>query len=39
MFKIFEVLSLLFGYLEKELDKKAKVNFETYDITDWIANS
>ena len=32
-------LSWLFGYWEKQLDKEAKVNFETYDITDWTANN
>ena len=33
--EIFLFSSLLFGYIEKRLDKKAKVNFKTYDVTDW----
>ena len=35
----FEFLSRLFGYVEKQLDKVAKVNFKIYDITDWTANN
>ena len=31
--KIFQVLSSLFGYVEKRLDKKANVNFKIHDIT------
>ena len=31
---VFEFLSLFFGHLGKWLDKKAKVNFKTYDVTD-----
>ena len=27
-----------FGYVEKRLDKKAIVNFKTYDVTYWIIN-
>ena len=27
-----------FGYAEKRLDKKAIVNFKTYDVTYWIIN-
>ena len=37
IFKIFAFLSLLFGYVEKRLDKK--FNFEINDITDWTANN
>ena len=32
--KIFEFLSWLFGYVEKRLDQKAKVNFKIFDVTD-----
>ena len=35
----FEFLSRLFGYVEKQLDKVAKVNFKIYDVTDWTANN
>ena len=31
----FKLLSRLFGYVEKGLDKKAKVNFKIYNVTDW----
>ena len=27
-----------FGYVEKRLDKKAIVDFKTYDVTYWIIN-
>ena len=30
--KIFKFLSDFFGHVEKRLDKKAKVNFKTYDV-------
>ena len=30
--KIFTYLSWLFGYVEKRLDKKAKVNLKIYDV-------
>ena len=33
--EIFTFLSLLIGYVEKWLDRKAMVNFKSYDITDW----
>ena len=33
--EIFRFLSWLFGYVEKGLDKKAKVSFNIYDVTDW----
>ena len=32
--QIFTLLSWLFGHVEKQLDKKAMVNFKIYDITD-----
>ena len=37
--KIFTFLPLLFGYVEKQLDKKARVNFKIYDVTDWTTNN
>ena len=37
--EIFACFSWLFGFLEKPLDKKAKVNFKIYDVLDWTANS
>ena len=33
--KIFKFLSWSFGFVEKHVDTKAKVNFEIYDVTDW----
>ena len=33
--EIFTFLSQLFGYVEKQLNKKVKVNFKIYDVTDW----
>ena len=36
--EIFSFLSRLFGYAEKQLDKKAKFNFKIYDVTDWTRN-
>ena len=41
-FFILVVLTFLcypFGYVEKELDKKAKVNFKISDVTDWTTNN
>ena len=35
---IFTFLSYLFGYVLKRLDKKAKVNFNIYDVADWTTN-
>ena len=32
--EIFTFLFLLFGYVEKRLDKKAMVNFKIYDVAD-----
>ena len=28
-----------FGYIKKRIDKKAKVNFKIYDITNWNTNN
>ena len=36
--EILRLLPLLFGYVKKWLDKKAKVNFKIYDVTDWTTN-
>ena len=33
--EIFTLLSQRFGYVENQFDKKVKVNFEIYDVTDW----
>ena len=33
--RIFKVLSWLFGHAKKWLDKKGKINFNIYDVTDW----
>ena len=32
-------LSGLFGFVENRLNKKALVNFKTYDVTDWTTNN
>ena len=32
--EIFSFLCWLFGYVVKQLDKKGKVNFKIYDMTD-----
>ena len=32
-------LSWSFGYVEKHLEKKVMVNFEIYDVTNWIRNN
>ena len=37
--EIFTFLSLSFGYVEKQLDKKAMHNFKIYGVTDWTKNS
>ena len=37
--EIFKFLSWIFGYVEKQLDKKIVVHFKTYDATDWAANN
>ena len=36
---MFTFLSCLFGYVEKRLDKKAMINFENCDVTDWTTNN
>ena len=36
--EIFTFLSRLFGYVEKRLNKKAKVTFKIYDVKDWMGN-
>ena len=36
---MFTFLSWLFGYVEKRLDKKAKVKFKIYDVTGWTTNN
>ena len=38
-FETFTLLSWLFGYVEKRLDKKVMVNLKIYDVTDWITNN
>ena len=37
--EIFKFLFWCFGYVEKRLQKKAKVNFKIYDVTDWTTNN
>ena len=37
--KIFMFLIWLFGYVKKQLDKKANINFKIYDIPDWTINN
>ena len=37
--KIFKFCSDLFGYVEKQIDKNAKVNFKIYDATKWNTNN
>ena len=37
--EIFTFLSRFFGYVEKQLDKKFKVNSKIYDVTDWTTNN
>ena len=37
--EINEFLFSVFSHVRKRLDKKAKVNFKTYDLTKWITNS
>ena len=37
--EIFTFLSWLFGYTEKRLEKKVKVNSKIYNITDWTTNN
>ena len=37
--EIFQFLFWAFGRVEKRLDKKAKVNFKMYDVTNCITNN
>ena len=37
--EIFKFLSWLFDYVEKRLDKKAKINFKIYEFTEWITSN
>ena len=37
--KIFRFLSSLLGHVPKRLDKKDKVNFKFYDVTEWLTNN
>ena len=37
--EIFTFLLWLFGYVEKRLDRTAKVNLKIYDVPDWPANN
>ena len=37
--KTFKFLSSLFGYAEKRLDSKDKINFKIYDILIWLTNN
>ena len=37
-FEIFTFLSSLFGYVVKQVDKKAMVSLKIWDITNWINN-
>ena len=37
--EIFTLLSWLFDYVEKRLDKKAKANFKIYGFKDWTTNN
>ena len=35
IFKMFKFFSRLFGHIEKQLDLKGKVSFNTYDVSTW----
>lgn len=37
--KTFTFLPCFFGYVEKQLDKKIKVNSKIYDVIDWTSNN
>ena len=37
--KIFTFFPDFFGYVEKRLDNKSKVNFKTYDVASWNTNN
>ena len=39
VFEVLSFLSWLLGYVEKRLDKKAKVNFKIDDVTYWTTNN
>ena len=39
VFKIFKLLSWLFGHVTKLLGKKDQVNFKFYDVTTWLKNN
>ena len=39
VFEIFTFMSSLFDYVEKQIDKKAKVDFKINDPTDWTTNN
>ena len=36
---VLKIVQIFFGYLEKRLDKKAKVNCKIYDVTNWNTNN
>ena len=39
IFEIFQFMFWIFGHVGKRLDKKAKVNFNIYDVTNWVTNN
>ena len=39
VFEIFTILSWLFGYVKKRIDKKGLANFKIYDVTDCTTNN
>ena len=39
MLKALFVLEIFFDPVGKQPDKKAKVNFKVYDVTEWAANN
>ena len=39
VFEMFTFFFSFFGFVEKRLDKKAVINFKTYEVTDWTANN
>ena len=36
---VFKFLSRLFGHVGKQVDKKPRINFKIYDVTDWQINN
>ena len=38
VFEIFNFFPCRFGYAENQLDQKAKLNFNIYDVTNWTRN-